>query len=52
MDNIICDTNIWYDIANGNIKPEKIKRLNLVGTAVNVVEIGNKNIPPNRWQPY
>lgn len=41
MENIICDTNIWYDIAKGNIMPEKIANLKLIGTAVNIVEIAS-----------
>jgi len=41
MENIICDTNIWYDIANGKIKPEEISKLKLIGTAVNIIEIAS-----------
>lgn len=39
MDNIICYTNILFDIANGNIQSENIVRLRLIGTDDNVVEI-------------
>lgn len=41
MKNIICDTNIWYDIATGKIKTETISKLNLFGTAINIVEIAS-----------
>ena len=41
MNNIICDTNIWYDIANGKIKPEQIRNIRLIGTAINIIEIAS-----------
>lgn len=41
MENIICDTNIWYDIANGCIKIGEFQQLKLIGTAVNVIEIAS-----------
>ena len=41
MENIICDTTIWYDIAEGKIKPEEISKLKLIGTALNIIEIAS-----------
>lgn len=35
---LVCDTNIWYDIADGKISVEKIKKYNLIGTGVNIAE--------------
>ena len=43
MNEIICDVNVWYNIASGNIKEEEIDKLNLVGTAVNLTEIVNSS---------
>ncbi|OQA90529.1 MAG: hypothetical protein BWY27_00770 [Bacteroidetes bacterium ADurb.Bin234] len=40
---IICDTLIWYNIANGNIKKEELKDLYLIGTAVNIAEIARSS---------
>jgi len=40
-ENVICDTNIWFDIACGNIKPETISNIELIGTAINIVEIAS-----------
>jgi len=43
MNEIICDVNVWYNIASGNIKEEEINNLNLIGTAVNMTEIVNSS---------
>lgn len=36
---LICDTNIWYGIADGSINPEILKDYSLVATGINIVEI-------------
>lgn len=41
MENIICDTNIWYDISTGKIKSLELRKLKLIGTAVNIIEISS-----------
>lgn len=41
MENIICDTNIWYDIAENRIDQKEFRNVNLYGTAVNVSEIAS-----------
>ncbi|NOX48733.1 MAG: hypothetical protein GXO89_17325, partial [Chlorobi bacterium] len=41
QENIICDTNIWYDIAKGKIKPSQIEGLNLIATGLNIQEIAS-----------
>lgn len=38
MKEIICDTNIWYDLGKGLI--QKPKNVKLVGTWVNIIELG------------
>jgi hypothetical protein len=43
MNDIICDVNIWYNIASGNIKEQDIDKLNLIGTAVNIIELANSS---------
>ncbi len=43
MKDIICDVNVWYNIASGNIKEEEIDKLNLIGTDVNLTEIINSS---------
>lgn len=40
---IICDVNVWYNIASGNINVEEIEKLKLIGTAVNITEIANSS---------
>ena len=35
---IVCDTNIWYALADGRIKPEEVVGKNLVGTFVSGYE--------------
>ncbi len=39
MCKVICDTNIWYDLASGKITAEQIKDFKLIATNVNVTEI-------------
>jgi hypothetical protein len=39
MTKIICDTNIWYNLANNHLESYKIKGLKLIGTSVTVHEI-------------
>ena len=41
---LICDTNVWYDIGSGRIDAHYIKSQGhaLLATAVNVLEIGSK----------
>jgi len=41
MQNIICDTNIWYDIANGRKSIEQLSGVHLIGTSVNITEISS-----------
>jgi hypothetical protein len=41
MNGIICDVNVWFDIASGKIKGKEIEQLNLFATAVNLTEIAN-----------
>lgn len=41
MENLICDTNIWYGLAECTIDPEKLKAYNLIGTAVSLAEIAS-----------
>jgi|AntAceMinimDraft_15_1070371.scaffolds.fasta_scaffold36595_1 hypothetical protein len=38
---IICDTNIWYDIANNKINLDILKQVRLIGTSVNITEISS-----------
>jgi hypothetical protein len=38
---IICDTNIWYNIANNKINTNKLKQVRLIGTSVNIIEISS-----------
>lgn len=37
--NIICDTNIWYDIANNYVTENEMSHLNLHGTFINLFEL-------------
>jgi hypothetical protein len=37
--NIICDTNIWYDIANNYVTEIEMSNLNLHGTFINLFEL-------------
>lgn len=39
MTQVICDTNIWYNIANGRITPEKHPDIRLHPTWVNLTEL-------------
>ncbi len=39
MQKTICDTNIWYDISNGEIHQDEIDDKSLIGTSVNIIEI-------------
>jgi hypothetical protein len=39
MTKIICDTNIWYNLANNHFESYKIVGLQLIGTSVTVHEI-------------
>lgn len=41
MERIICDTNIWYDIANQKIDTNLIKSHKLIATSVNVQELAS-----------
>lgn len=41
MQTIICDTNIWYDIANGRKNIEQLIDIKLIGTSVNITEISS-----------
>ena len=41
MQTIICDTNIWYDIANNRINPKLLFDVQLIGTSVNITEISS-----------
>jgi hypothetical protein len=36
---VICDTNIWYNIGNGVIKPEDIEQYSLIATFYNFEEL-------------
>ncbi len=36
---IICDTNIWYNFANGKIKKESLENPYLIATYINLVEL-------------
>ena len=38
---IICDTNIWYDIGDGTISWEKVKKLPLTSTILSIQELLN-----------
>ena len=38
MNPLVCDTNIWYDIADGNISPNVFKKYDLIGTGINISE--------------
>lgn len=41
MQTVICDTSVWYHIANGSIPLEKLKNKKLVVSHVNVTEIAS-----------
>ena len=41
MQQVICDTNIWYDIANENISEKQFENVQLFGTSVNITEISS-----------
>lgn len=36
---VVCDTMIWYDIANGKIDLNSLKNVSLVATGINVLEM-------------
>ena len=38
---VVCDTNIWYHIAGGQILLENITRYDLIGTGVNISEFAS-----------
>lgn len=37
--NVVCDTSIWYQIADGKINPDQYKDYNLIGTFINAYEL-------------
>ncbi|MCF8369266.1 MAG: hypothetical protein K9G76_09510 [Bacteroidales bacterium] len=39
MHKIICDNNVWFGIASGEIPRDKIWKLNLIGTSTNIFEL-------------
>ncbi len=41
MKTVICDANIWYNLANEKINPDKFKDDKLIGTSVNIIEISS-----------
>lgn len=41
MEYLVCDTNIWYGIADGTINPETLKDYYLIGTAVSIYEMAS-----------
>lgn len=41
MQQVICDTNIWYNIANGLISDKQLDGVQLLGTSVNIREIAS-----------
>jgi len=36
---IICDTNVWYNIANGSIAVDELDKINLYPTFINLIEL-------------
>jgi hypothetical protein len=41
MQHVICDTNIWYNIANEKISEEQLEGVKLYATSVNITEISS-----------
>lgn len=41
MQQVICDTNVWYNISNGLISDEQLDGVQLFGTSVNIREISS-----------
>jgi len=41
MYDLICDTNVWYQIANKNIKPSDLEGLHLYGTDITCTELSS-----------
>lgn len=41
MQQVICDTNIWYNIANGLISDKQLEGVQLYATSVNIFEISS-----------
>jgi hypothetical protein len=41
MQQVICDTNIWYNIANGSISEKQLDGVQLYSTSVNIREIAS-----------
>src|SRR3972149_2191426 len=41
MENVICDTNIWYNIAENIIKKDDLINVNLIATYINITEIAS-----------
>lgn len=39
MNEIICDNNIWFGLASGEIHRDEVWRLNLIGTGTNIFEL-------------
>lgn len=38
---LVCDTNIWYDIADGNISPNALMKYSMIGTGINISEFAS-----------
>lgn len=38
---LICDVNIWYYLGNGLINPDDVKDYRLVGSVLNIIELGS-----------
>ena len=47
MEKIICDTNIWYNIAKKEIDEIELNKIQLIGTSVSIREI---LLSPNRYK--
>ena len=41
MESIICDTNIWYNIANKKNDEFQLRGVELIGTSINIIEISS-----------
>lgn len=46
---IICDTNVWYNIAGGKLIKEKVSELNLISSFINIRELAKT---PNLIDQY
>src|SRR5262249_7490113 len=42
--NVVCDTNIWYELGNGTIDASQLKRAGyrLTATGLNAIELGSR----------